>query len=223
MDFMKWLNSLDELLYEVMSWLLFFPLTLWRAVVHPVATMDQVEREAALPDDQQYAAMLSPPLFLAIALLIAHSIATALGQTDTIIASHHGLADLVNDNASALVLRVVVFAAFPLFLAARLVRKRGRALDRGSLRQPFYAQCYPAAVFALAVSTGTSLAIIQQPGVHAAGLILIVAGIVHFWAVESRWFAAVLAIGPIRAAANVALGLAEGMAFVLVIGFLFTR
>lgn len=32
MDFMKWLNSLDELLYEVMSWLVFFPLTLWRAL-----------------------------------------------------------------------------------------------------------------------------------------------------------------------------------------------
>jgi len=25
MDFMKWLNSLDELLYEVISWLVFYP------------------------------------------------------------------------------------------------------------------------------------------------------------------------------------------------------
>ena len=29
MDLMKWLSSLDEFLYEVMSWLPFFPLTLY--------------------------------------------------------------------------------------------------------------------------------------------------------------------------------------------------
>lgn len=148
---MKWLNSLDELLYEIMSWLLFFPITLWRATSRPVSTMREIEREAALPDDQRYGAVLSPPLFLALALLLGHAVATALGQTDKIIASHHGLADLINDNASALVLRVIVFAAFPLFLAARLVRRQGVKLNRASLQLPFYEQCYPAAVFALGV------------------------------------------------------------------------
>ena len=68
---MKWINSLDELLYEVMSWLLFFPLTLWRSIVHPFAMMDYADDQLALPDDQQYGAALSPPLFLAIALLMA--------------------------------------------------------------------------------------------------------------------------------------------------------
>lgn len=28
MNFMQWLNSLDELLYEVVSWIVFFPVTL---------------------------------------------------------------------------------------------------------------------------------------------------------------------------------------------------
>jgi hypothetical protein len=87
MDFMKWLNSLDELLYEVMSWLLFFPITLWRSIVHPIRTMADIERQAALPEDAQYAAVLSPPLFLALALLLAHAASTALGQTDAIMAS----------------------------------------------------------------------------------------------------------------------------------------
>ncbi|MFD1949879.1 hypothetical protein ACFSGX_03730 [Sphingomonas arantia] len=223
MDFMKWLNSLDELLYEVMSWLLFFPLTLWRAVFRPIEIMEQIEREAALPDDQQYAALLSPPLFLALALLLAHSVATVLGQTDEIIANRHGLAGLVSDNGSALVLRVIVFASFPLFLAARLVRRSGIALDRGALRQPFYEQCYPAAVFALAVSIGTSLGMDGHPQARSAGHILLLLGIVNYWSVEARWFAKVLAIGPLRAAGIVSVGILEGAVFVFVVGFLFTR
>ncbi len=220
---MKWLNSLDELLYEVMSWLLFFPITLWRAVVHPIATMTEIDSQTVLPKDKQYAAVLSPPLFLALALLLAHSVSTALGQTDLIVANHHGLADLVNDNASALVLRVVIFAAFPLFLAAHLVRRTKTKLDRSSLRQPFYEQCYPAAVFALGVSVGMSLGFDHHSGAPRVGHWLAIISVVNFWLVETRWFAKVLGIGYLRAAGTVFVGLLEGTIFLLCVGYLFTR
>jgi hypothetical protein len=223
MDFMKWLNSLDELLYEVMSWVIFFPLTLWQAVVRPIGTMAQIEREAALPDDERYASVLSPPLFLALTLLLGHTIATALGQTDAIIANHHGLADLVNDNASALVLRVIVFAGFPLFLAARMVRQRRVKLDRKSLQQPFYEQCYPAAVFALGLSVGSSFGVDDHELTRQVGHWLVGLSIVNFWVVETRWFAQTLGIGLLRAAGNVFVGLLEGAIFLLAVGFLFTR
>ena len=36
MDFMKIIESLDEALYTVMGWLVFYPLTLWRALVRPL-------------------------------------------------------------------------------------------------------------------------------------------------------------------------------------------
>jgi hypothetical protein len=223
MDFMKWLNSLDELLYEVMSWLLFFPLTLRRAIFAPIGIMEDIVREAALPEDEQYAAIVSPPLFLALALLLTHAVATAMGQTDTIIANHHGLAGLVNDNASALVLRMVVFAAFPLFLAARLVRRRRLRLDRSTLQQPFYAQCYPAAVFALGTGIGTSLALYDHPTARIVGQLLAGLSVLNFWLVESRWFAKVLGIGVLRASGHVLIGMLEGAIFLFCIGFLFTR
>ncbi len=220
---MKWLNSLDELLYEVMSWLLFFPLTLWRAIFRPFEIMGEVEREAALPDDRQYAASLSPPLFLALGLLVAHTVATALGQTDHLIANDHGLAGLVSDNGTALVVRVIIFAAFPLFLGARLVRQRKIKLDRGSLRQPFYAQCYPAAIFALGIGVGNSLGLDSHPWVQVTGHWLVGASVFNFWIVESRWFARVLDISYLRAAGHVLLGLLQGTVFLLFVGFLFTR
>lgn len=223
MDFMKWLNSLDEALYEVMSWLLFFPLTLWRAVFQPIWVMMEIQREAALPDDRRFSALLSPPLFLALALLIAHGVATALGQSDQIIANHHGLADLVDDNASALVLRVIVFAGFPLFLAARMVRRQGQKLDRTSLREPFYEQCYPAAVFALGISLGTSLQLDEHKAAQVAGHVLAVASIVNFWIVETMWFAHALHAGKMRAAGDVLRALLEGATFLVAVGFLFTR
>ena len=37
MNFMAWLSSFDELIYEVMSWILFLPITLWRTLRHPWA------------------------------------------------------------------------------------------------------------------------------------------------------------------------------------------
>ena len=223
MDFMKWLNSLDELLYEVMSWLLFFPLTVWRATVHPLHTMGYVARQAALPEQEQYGSLLSPPLFLALSLLLAHGVSTALGQTDAIIANQDGLAALVSDNASALILRVIIFAAFPLFMAARLVRVRGAALDRSTLRLPFYEQCYPTAVFALALSIGTSLAQTAETGAQRLGTALLVAGLADYVWVEVRWFAAAQARGIVRAIGNVLLAFIQGAAFFFAIGFLFTR
>lgn len=219
---MKWINSLDEFLYEVMSWLLFFPLTLWRAIIRPLQTMEEVRAQAALPDEQQYVELLSPPLFLTLGLLLAHGVAMALGQQDQIVANRHGLASLVDDAATALVLRVIVFASFPMFLAARLVRRSGQPLNRVTLREPFYEQCFPGAVLALGLSlagnlltTGGSLGYVGQG--------MIVASIAYFFAVETRWFAIRGNGRHLRAAASVAIGLLEGALFLIVVGFVFTR
>ena len=35
MDFLKIVKSIEELLYEVMAWLVFYPKTLWRVIAHP--------------------------------------------------------------------------------------------------------------------------------------------------------------------------------------------
>lgn len=218
---MKWISSLDELLYEVMSWLIFFPLTLWRTLVHPFRMMEYAEQQLTLPAEEQYGTALSPPLFLALTLMLAHGVAAALGEQDAIVASKHGLAGLINDNTSALVLRMVAFASFPVFAATRLVRRRGVALNRLSLRRPFYAQCYPVAVAALAVSIGTSLASASLLSVRPVAAPLIRASILYFVVVETLWFAQKLSIGLVRAAADTAVVLVEGIASLFLLGFLF--
>jgi hypothetical protein len=64
MNFVQWLNSLDELLYEVRSWLVFYPITLWRVLRHPLATMhcaeDQLLLDQAISRDRQPASHVDP-------------------------------------------------------------------------------------------------------------------------------------------------------------------
>ena len=40
MDILRILRSLEEFLYEVMTWLVMYPRTLWRAVRNPVSIAD---------------------------------------------------------------------------------------------------------------------------------------------------------------------------------------
>jgi len=51
-------------------------------------------------------------------------------------------------------LRALAFSIFPLTAATTLLRRRHLAIDRKSLRGPFFSQCYLTAPFALAVSAG---------------------------------------------------------------------
>ena len=221
MDFMKWLSSLDELLYEVMSWLVFYPLTLWRTVIRPLAMMAYADRQLALPEADQYADAISPPLFLALTLALTHGFAEALGERDAIVASHRGLAGLVSDDSSALVLRLVVFAIFPLVMSVRTVRGRGVPLNRATLRMPFYAQCYPAAVFAMGLSGGTAIATSHWPHGATIGTAIALAAMLYYLVVETLWFRARRSTGIVPALASAILGLLEGFVLLLLIAVLF--
>lgn len=190
MNFMAWLSSLDELLYEVMSWILFLPVTLWRTLRHPLAMMDYADAELARPDeDSQYQDAVSPPLFLVLCILIAHALAIALGEGDALVASRRGLAGLVTDETTALLFRVVLFGSFALFMAARFVRKRGQPLTRATLKPPFYAQCYPVGVLALLVGGGAALVELRRLHLEEIGLATCLLALVTYGLVASLWFA----------------------------------
>ncbi len=76
-----------------------------------------------------------------------------------------------------------MFASFPLFLAARLVRRSGQPL-RVTLREPVYEQCFPGAVLALGLSLASNL-LTTGGGLSYLGQALIVASIAYFFAVET--------------------------------------
>lgn len=189
MNFMAIIKSLDDLLYEVLSWLIFYPITLWRALTRPLKMMDYSDHELGQTQEQQYTDTLSPPLFLLVSLLVSHGLELALVGDSPLIASKRGLAALVTDDTSLLMLRLVVFGVFPLMFATRMVRLQRRGLTRETLRRPFYAQCYAVAPFALVFSVGSTLGQVHHLWVEVTGLVFQAVALIVFGLVQARWFA----------------------------------
>ncbi len=199
MNFMVILNSLDELLYEVMSWLVFYPITLWRSVRHPLRMMTYADAELADAADQRFTDVLSPPLFLLITLLLSHALELSVTGDSPLVADNKGLASLVNNDTNLIILRMLAFALFPLFNSLRLVRAKRQKLDRDTLKLPFYSQCYVTAPMALLIGIGATMSQCHPFEVALAGLGLMVGGVLWYLAIQLVWFHEQLATSWLKA------------------------
>lgn len=214
MDFMRLLKSIEELLYELASWLIFYPMTMWRTLRRPQAMMHYADVELADDVAEQYTDTLSPPLFLLITLLIAHGFELALVRQEMPWAPPSILAS----DSNLLMFRAVAFSIFPLLMALALLRHRGIRIDRNTLRPPFYSQCYVAAPFALLASAGGVLTRIDSTETRLAGLALFGLATLWYLTVETRWFAKHLNLSLSRAAFKVTVTAFEGLVAMLLAG-----
>jgi hypothetical protein len=187
MIFFHILKSIDELLYELMTWLIFYPVTLWRSVRHPLRTMEYARTELCKKGSEQFRSTLRPPIFLFVTVILAHMVELQAVGDSPIVSNQGGIADLINDDTSLLVLRIMGFALFPVVMAAvetLLARKR---VNRDTLQQPFYAQCYLATPFALALSLASTAIRISNSWIEDGGVLLVLAAsILYIWA-EATW------------------------------------
>lgn len=189
MDFLKIIQSLDEILYEIVSWLLFYPITLWRMIRSPVRMMLSAEKELAQTEAKQFDDVIAPPLFLLLTLVLIHVVELALVGRVELAADNPEFSQLISSDFNLTAFRVVALSLLPLAAAVRLVRARGEWIDRPVLKAPFYAQCYAAALFAVGlalafVSTGSHFSF-RDPGF----LPIIVAALLWLYVVEAHWFA----------------------------------
>lgn len=221
MDFLKLVQSLDDLLYETMSWLIFYPVTLWRVLVRPMRMMGYADSELSDAESKQYIDTLSPPLFLLLTLILIHAVEIAVVGQSELVGSKQGLNTFIDDDTNLIILRAVTFSLFPLVMASRLVRKQGIGLDRNTLRPPFYSQCYATAVFALAISSGEILIRLAQPWTVEAGAVLSLAALGWFGTLQVVWFARHLKISLWRGFLNASFGMVESLAGTAGLGLLF--
>jgi len=191
MDFMRLLQSLEELLYELASWLVFYPVTLWRTLTRPREMMRYADSELGDTLEKRYTDTLSPPLFLLLTLLLAHGLELALiaRRDDSLLPA------VMRDDANLLIFRAFLFSIFPLLMAVRLLKRAGLPLDRETLKAPFYSQCYVAAPFAFGVSAGVNLLRTGRHEMILMGSAVALLSLLWYLLVEVRWFRHDLGVG----------------------------
>ncbi len=193
---MKVLKSLEELLYELVSWLVFYPLTLWRTVISPLSMMRYADLELADRPEDQYDDVISPPLFLLITLLIAQGVSTLMPRGAAETAAEAALAA---SDTNLLIARGVIFGIFPLAMAVTLIVSKEIKVTRDTLRPPFFSQCYVAAPFVFLLGLAVDLMVIPGGDCVMAGVLTLLAAVLWYGQAEVRWFRLDLGIGPLRA------------------------
>lgn len=185
MDFIRILRSLEEFLYEVMTWLVFYPRTLLRTAFRPIQVLEYSRAELRKPEEEQFQDTLSAPLFLMLSLVISHLIELAL-HLHPFANAGHAAEKLFGSDQNLVILRSLMFAVFPLMFAIEQVRDTKQTLTRTTLRGPFYGECYPASVFCLTVGIGST--IIQAfPSRASIGWALIVGALVWYLGLQVVW------------------------------------
>lgn len=196
MDFMRLLKSLEELLYELVSWLVFYPLTFWRALTRPLSMMRYADIELTDRLEDQYDDTVSPPLFLLITLLLSQGLSTAFPSTG---ATSAEVAALTHSSSNLLIARGVIFGIFPMTMAVMLLVQKRVPVTRATLRPPFFSQCYVAAPFAFLLALAVDFfAIADGRGIWPGAVALLVA-ILWYGQAQLRWFRQDLEIGIVKA------------------------
>jgi hypothetical protein len=179
-------RTMGEILYEVMTGLLFYPRTLWRVLLWPTeALAASPGRDEAPPD------LVSPPLFLFISILLAHALDLCLRSELGEAAQPSGFGPLL--------FRALAFSLFPLVMAAGTLRRQGSPVDHATLREPFELQCLCAAPFALSLSVAVILVGSPVEATRLAGAAIGLAAVAWYLCVQTRWLHRRLAVGSFQA------------------------
>lgn len=222
MDFLKIIQSLEEFLYEAITWIIFYPRTLASVVRHPVRALHYAREELSEAPAGRYTETLSPPLFLMLSLALAHGV--ELAARLNMPAEAAGLmGGLFRSQQNLLIFRSLLYAIFPLAFAVEHLKLSGQALDRDTLRAPFYAQCYPASVFALMVSAAGIMAQMPRGGWRLTGLGVVIVAIGWYLAVQLIWFRQMAPERPVKATVAVLAGFAKAAVAMLAATLLLVR
>jgi hypothetical protein len=190
LDFIQIFRSLEELLYEAMTWIIFYPRTMLRILFNPTRMTLYSDAELGDAPEQQYTDSLSPPLLLMLTIVLTHGIELAVGlKATSSLKKGSVLATFMADEQNLLIVRALVTAIMPLVIALIALQSQQKPLDRNSLRQPFFSQCFLVSPFTFAVSITTILGRLPSSVAQTAAPILLFGGIAWLCWAETRWFA----------------------------------
>jgi hypothetical protein len=178
LDFIRIIRSVEELVFEIMSWIVFYPYTLWRAVRHPLALAIEVSKVMKEDVDHEFRHHLSPILFLLISIGLAHAI--ELGMNENVqLAPSRTAAVIEQSDLFLIILRATLWGLVPLVIGLGHEVISGRRISRDGLRARFLEQCFYAGPLALGLSTAIALGRYQASDLMPYALTL--GAITAFW------------------------------------------
>lgn len=181
MDLMRLLRSLEEFLYELVGWLVFYPRTFWRILLHPGAIARYTRLELAQDEDRQFGETISPVLMLVLSVVLVHALELAMKMPLPPTASPIGQL-LFGSEQGLLLTRSAVFSVFALGAALGTLHQQRQAITRSTLREPFSIQAFLVCPFVVLFSTGELLA--RTPQGRWIGLVLVTGSLA--WYVLAR-------------------------------------
>lgn len=189
MPFIVFLKSFEVLLFEIVSWLVFYPRTLWRSMRHPLRMMERADTELKLAPIEQFRDLISPPIFLLLTVVAANAIEVAVVGANPLIDDGIGLAAMITDNTSLILFRLVTFATLPMIAALFALAVTRRPVNRDTLQPFFYGQCYLTTPVVLLSSIGSTISRLPDPAANIPAALLIAAACIFYVVVEAAWFA----------------------------------
>lgn len=186
MDFLKLLKSLEDFVYEALTWIILLPRTLLRIVLRPLRMTDYADSQLLSESEARFKDAISPPLLLILCVLLSHFIdlGVRVNPGDEGGPLEH---TLLGSEQNLLVYRTIAFGVWALAGAAYYLLRAGRPIDRDTLRAPFYEQCYLVAPFAFIVSVGVTGISLGQEWVVLAGVFSSLAGLLWFVSAQAAW------------------------------------
>lgn len=201
MDFLKILRSLDELLYEVITWLFFYPRTLWRVLMHPLKIIDYTSYELT-KEEGQFKDTISPPLFLILTLillyvfaLITHNQVLLNNTTQTGDIGHI----IFENTQNMLIFRSLNYSVWSLIFSLGLLNMQRISIDRETLRAPFFSQCFLIAPFALGLTFGFVCISSDTLALQIIGMVLILLSWLWYMVIQVKYIVKVVNISYLRA------------------------
>lgn len=218
MDLIRLLRSLEEFLYELVGWLVFYPRTLWQVLVRPGEVARYTRREFAKDPEHRFADAISPVLMLILSVVLAHALEMAMRTAPLSLSGPLGKL-LFSSEQGLLLTRSAVFCIFALGAALSTLWRQRLPINRDTLREPFSIQAFLACPFVLLLAV--SQAVGGSGAAEARGwgaAIGVVAVVWYLWA-RTRTFLALNDVGYLPAAGFVLASFLLTSALVLALGF----
>lgn len=218
MDLMRLLRSLEEFLYELVGWLVFYPRTFWRILSRPGAIARYTRIELAQDSERQFGETMSPVLMLILTVAIGHAIEMAARLS--LPPADSPLRVLVFGSEQALLLmRSAVYSTYALGAALGTLRRQRQPITRDTLREPFSIQAFLVCPFVLLTSAGGAMARMSEGVAATVGLVIAAAGCAWYIAARTAAYRALYGGGWARPLASVLGWFLATTAFVLALGW----